>query len=80
MLPFMKARKIKVSLEFFKAVIKIHSLVHDQIEDESVRIQMKEMSQGSFCIYIDEEIYGKRVLDGVVGQNFKNSFHLLVGK
>ena len=70
----MKARKIKVSLEFFKSVIKIHSLVHDQIEDESVRIQMKEMSQGSFCIYIDEEIYGKRV----VGRSCRSKFQELI--
>lgn len=76
----MKARKIKVSLNFFKSVIKIHSLVHDNIEDEDIRIQMKSMSQGSFCVYIDEEISGKRVVDSVVGQNFKSSFHLLVGK
>ena len=54
LLPFMKYRKIKVSLDFFKAVIKIHSLVHDQIEDESVRAQMKSVSQGSFCIFIEE--------------------------
>jgi hypothetical protein len=38
------------------------------------------MSQGSFCIYIDEIVEGKRVMDAMVGQNFKNSFHLMVGK
>ena len=80
MLPFMKARKIKVSLAFFKSVIKIHSLVHDNIEDEEIKSQMKAMSQGSFCVFIDEVIAGKRVVDSVVGQNFKSSFHLLVGK
>lgn len=42
--------------------------------------QMKSMSQGSFCIYIDEVIDGKRVVDAVVGQNFMSSFHLMVGK
>jgi len=80
LLPFMKARKIRVSVNFFKSVIRIHSLVHDNIEDEDIRIQMKGMSQGSFCVYIDEEIAGRRVVDSVVGQNFKSSFHLLVGK
>jgi len=38
------------------------------------------MSQGSFCIYIDEIIDGRRVVDAMVGQNFKCSFHLMVGK
>ncbi len=38
------------------------------------------MSQGSFCVYIDEVIDGMRIVDALVGQNFKNSFHLMVGK
>lgn len=76
----MKARKIRVNLPFFKSVIKINSLVHDSIEDENIRIQMREMSQGSFCLYIDEVIDGHHVVDALVGQNFKSSFHLLVGK
>jgi len=38
------------------------------------------MSQGSFCIFIDEVIDGRHVVDALVGQNFKNSFHLMVGK
>ena len=80
LLPFMKARKIRVSLDFFKAVIKIHSLVHDNIEDKEVRGQMKEMVQGSFCLFIEEEVEGRSVVDAVVGQNVKHSFHLLVGK
>lgn len=50
----MKARKIKVSMDFFRSVIKINSLVHENIEDEEVKSQMKEMSQGSFCLYIEE--------------------------
>ena len=79
-LPYMKNRKIKVSLKFFKSVISIHSLVHDEIKDEQVKEHIKKMSQGSFCIYIDEIIDGKRVLDAVVGQNFMSSFHLMVGK
>ncbi len=41
---------------------------------------MKQMSQGSFCLYFDEEVNGRRVVDAVVGQNFKSSFHLMVGK
>ena len=32
-LPFMKSRKIKVNLEFFRFVIKIHSFLHDDISD-----------------------------------------------
>ncbi len=80
MLPFMKARKIRVTLPFFRSVIKINSLVHDDIEDEQIKIQMREMSQGSFCLFIDELIDGHHVVDAIVGQNFKNSFHLLVGK
>jgi hypothetical protein len=55
----MKARKLKVSLDFFRSVIKINSLVHDNIEDEKVKASMKEMSQGSFCLYIEEKIDGK---------------------
>jgi hypothetical protein len=61
-------------------VIKINSLVHDSIQEEDIRIQMKAMTQGSFCLYIEEEIEGQLVVDAVVGQNFKSSFHLLVGK
>jgi hypothetical protein len=38
------------------------------------------MSQGSFCIYIDEKIGDNHVIDAMVGQNFKSSFHLMVGK
>lgn len=38
------------------------------------------MTQGSFCVYIDEVIEGEHIVDALVGQNFKNSFHLMVGK
>lgn len=38
------------------------------------------MTQGSFCIYIDEVINGKHVIDAMVGQNFKNSLHLMVSR
>ena len=38
------------------------------------------MSQGSFCVYFEEEIEGKTVKDAIVGQNFKNSLHLMVSK
>ena len=41
---------------------------------------MKGMSQGSFCVYFEEEIEGKTVKDAIVGQNFKNSLHLMVSK
>lgn len=38
------------------------------------------MTQGSFCLYIDENINGNHVIDALVGQNFKSNFHLLVSK
>jgi hypothetical protein len=38
------------------------------------------MTQGSFTLYINEEIDGENVIDAVVGQNFKNSLHLMVSK
>ena len=80
LLPFMSERKVRVNLQFFKSVLSIHSLIHDDIQDEHIREQIRKMSQGSFCVYIDEIIGGKRVVDALVGQNFKSSFHLMVGK
>jgi hypothetical protein len=76
----MTERKVRVNLEFFRSVLSIHSLMHDDIQDQETREQIRKMSQGSFCVYIDEEVNGKRVVDALVGQNFKNSFHLMVGK
>lgn len=76
----MSERKVRVTLEFFRSVLSIHSLIHDDIKDIEIRDRIKAMSQGSFCVYIDEVINGKHVLDVMVGQNFKNSFHLMVGK
>ena len=38
------------------------------------------MSQGAFCIYIDENINGIHVVDALVGQNFKTLFHLMVSR
>ena len=80
LLPFMSERKVRVNLQFFKSVLSIHSLIHDDIQDQDIREQIRKMSQGSFCVYIDEIIGGKRVVDALVGQNFKSSFHLMVGK
>lgn len=79
-LPFMKERKVRVTLDFFKSVLSIHSLMHDDIKDEQIREQIRAMSQGSFCVFIEEELGGSRIVDALVGQNFKNSFHLMVGK
>lgn len=76
----MSERKVRVSLDFFRSVLSIQSLMHDDIADQESREQIRKMSQGSFCVYIDEEINGKRVVDALVGQNFKSSFHLMVGK
>lgn len=76
----MKLRKIRVSLEFFRSMLSIPSLTHEKIPDPEVRQQVEAISQGSFCLYIDEEIGGRRVVDAMVGQNFRNSLHLMVGK
>jgi multisite-specific tRNA:(cytosine-C5)-methyltransferase/tRNA (cytosine34-C5)-methyltransferase len=80
LLPFMSERKVRVNLQFFKSVLSIHSLIHDDIQDQDIREQIRKMSQGSFCVFIDEIVGGKRVVDALVGQNFKSSFHLMVGK
>lgn len=69
-----------MSVEFFRSMLSIHSLLHEDIKDVEIREKIKLMSQGSFCIYIDELIEGRRVVDAMVGQNFKSSFHLMVGK
>jgi hypothetical protein len=61
-------------------VLSIHSLMHDDIKDIEIREKIRKMTQGSFCIYIDEFIDGYKFVDALVGQNFKNSFHLMVGK
>jgi hypothetical protein len=53
-------------------------LTHEEIEDEVIRERIREINQGSFCIYIDEMIDGRQVIDAIVGQNFKNSVHVLV--
>lgn len=79
-LNFINLRKVRVPLPFWKQAIEIKSLSHEQIEDIDTREQIKAMSQGSFCIYIREEIGGKLVEDAMVGQNFRNSFHLMVSK
>lgn len=79
-MPFMKERKVRVTLDFFKSVLSIHSLMHDDIKDDEIREKIRKMTQGSFCVYIEEEIGGSRIVDALVGQNFKNSFHLMVGK
>jgi hypothetical protein len=76
----MSERKVRVNLQFFKSVLSIHSLIHDDIQDQDIREQIRKMSQGSFCVFIDEIVGGKRVVDALVGQNFKSSFHLMVGK
>lgn len=80
LLPFMTQRKVRVSLEFFRSVLSIHSVVHEDIKELETKEKIHGMSQGSFCIYIDEIIEGRRVVDAMVGQNFKSSFHLMVGK
>lgn len=79
-LPFINERKVRVTLEFFKSVLSIHSLMHDDIKDDDIREKIRKMSQGSFCVYIDEIVEGVHIIDALVGQNFKNSFHLMVGK
>ena len=79
-MPSIEKRKIKVPLDFFKKVLSIHSMTHDEIESIEVREKVRAMTQGSFTLYIDEEIDGERVVDAVVGQNFKNSLHLMVSK
>ncbi len=61
-------------------MLSIHSLIHEEIEDIEVKEKVRAMTQGSFCLYIDEEINGERVIDAIVGQNFKNSLHLMVSK
>jgi len=80
LLNLMKNRKVQVPLSFFKSVLSIHSLLHEDITDITTRERIRAMSQGSFCIFIDEVIDGRHVVDALVGQNFKNSFHLMVGK
>lgn len=57
-MPLIEKRKIKVPLEFFKKVLSIHSLTHDEIENIEVKEKIRAMTQGSFCLYIDEEING----------------------
>ena len=79
-LPYMNLRKIRVSLEFFRSMLSIPSLTHEKIPDAAIREQIQAISQGSFCIYIDEEIEGRKVVDAMVGQNFRSSLHLMVGK
>ena len=79
-LEHMKERKIKVSLEFFKKAISAITLTHEQIEEETTRQEIQKMGVGSFCIYIDKIINGHHIVDALVGQNFKNSFHLMVSK
>ena len=45
-------------VDFFKKVLSIHSMTHDEIESIEVREKIRAMTQGSFTIYIDEEING----------------------
>ena len=80
MLDHIHKRKIKIPLQFFKQVIPVKSLPHEAIEDSEIRERISNLGQGSFCLYIDEEIDGKRVVDAIAGQNFKNSFHTMVSK
>jgi hypothetical protein len=77
-LDHLHSRKLKVPLTFFKTILILKSVPHDHIEDQDIRGAIQSITQGSFCIYIDEFIDGNRVVDAVVGQNFKNSFHLMV--
>lgn len=36
-LPYMNERKVKVTIDFFKSVLSIHSLMHDDIKDIEIR-------------------------------------------
>ena len=53
-LPWIENRKLKVPLDFFKKVLSIHSMTHDDIESIEVREKVRTMTQGSFTLYIDE--------------------------
>ncbi len=69
-----------MSLDFFKKAIEMNSVTHEMIEDDKIRNEIANLTQGSLVIYIDEVIDGNRVVDAMVGQNFKSSFHLMVSK
>jgi multisite-specific tRNA:(cytosine-C5)-methyltransferase len=53
-LPWIENRKLKVPLDFFKKVLSIHSMTHEDIESIEVREKIRTMTQGSFTLYIDE--------------------------
>jgi hypothetical protein len=80
LLPILTKRKIRVSLDLFKLLIKDINIKHDQITEEATRKQIEEINQGSFVVYIEESIKGRLVVDALVSQNFKTAMTILVSK
>jgi hypothetical protein len=80
LLPILTKRKIRVSLDLFKLLIKDITIKHNQITEEATRKQIEEINQGSFTIYIEESIKGKLVVEALVSQNFKTAMSIMVSK
>ena len=73
-------RKVKVPLETFKQFIQVQNIRHDDIVNEEVRKAVADIPQGSFALYIEEEINGKLVEDCMAAQNFKSNTNMMISK
>lgn len=74
--PFMSKRKVLVELEDFKFILQKKNLKHEELANQNLITELKELGQGSMVL-----IYEKNgISDLLVCQNFSKTLSIMCSK
>jgi len=78
--PFISKRKIKCQLADFKFILEKKNLRHDEIKNEELRQELKDMNEGSVVLYLEGGKDAKMAKDVLVCQNFTKTITIMCSK
>ena len=78
--PFISKRKLACGLEDFKFILSKKNFKHDDVPNENLRKNLKEIPEGSFVLYMEGEKSDKKPRDILVCQNFTKTVSIMCSK